>query len=204
MSSGRRMTDQTPIPPEADPIDNGAKGKTQRVSVEGTIATVSAISAMIVAAASMFTAVQALDVSQTAARQKIFESQLAVCMQFSDLSTQASDEGAKTSYLVEGPIDDDVRAELDTRWDAGAVLSNAIYRQYLQMTMILPDDISDIAYRATEKRGEISNKQVEAMEAGAVSAAMVADLERLSGEETDLLNEAAGACRDYVSEKAGL
>ena len=67
------MTDMTPIPPETDPIDSGSRGKTQRVSVEGTIASVSAISAMIVAAASMFTAVQALDVSRTAAKQKIFE-----------------------------------------------------------------------------------------------------------------------------------
>ena len=198
------MTDQIPVPPESDTVENTSTGKTQRVSVEGTIATVSALSAMIVAAASMFTAVQALDVSQAAARQKIFESQLAVCMQFSDLSTQATDEGAKTADLVEGPIDDDVQTELNARWDAGAVLSSAIYRQYLQMTMVLPDEISDIAYRATEKRGAISNKQVEAMEAGAVTAAMVADLERLSGEEADLLNEAAGACRDYVSQKAGL
>lgn len=198
------MTDQTPIPPETDPIDNGKKGRTQRVSVEGTIATASAISAMIVAAASMFTAVQALDVSQAAARQKIFESQLGVCMQFSELTTQAVAEGEKTSYLVEGPIDDDVRAELDTRWDAGAVISSAIYRQYLQMTMVLPDEISDLAYKATEKRTEISNKQVEAMEAGAISAAMVADLSRLSDEEATMLNDAAGACRDYVSDKAGL
>ena len=190
------------VPPTPD-VDV-PPGKTQRVSVEGTIASISAVSAMIVAAASMFTAVQALDVSQTAARQKIFESQLAVCMQFSELTTQASDEGAKTSYLVEGPIDDTVRAELDARWEAGAVLSSAIYRQYLQMTMILPDEISDKAYKATEKRGEISNKQVDAMDAGTITSAMVADFERLSGEEADLLNEAAGACRDYVSEKAGL
>jgi hypothetical protein len=194
------MVDQIPTPPDGEV----APGKTQKVSVEGTIATVSAISAMIVAVASMFTAVQALDVSRTAARQKIFESQLAVCMQFSELTTQASDESAKTAYLVEGPIDDDVRAELDARWEAGVTLSSAIYRQYLQMTMILPDEISDIAYRATEKRGEISNKQVDAMDAGLITAAMVREFERLSGEESDLLHEAAAACRGYVSEKAGL
>ena len=180
------------------------QGKTQRVSFQGTLASLSAVSAMIVAAGSMFTAVQALDVSRTSARQKIFESQLAVCMQFSELTTQATDEGAKTSYLQEGPIDDSVRAALDTRWEAGAVLSSAIYQQYLQMTMILPDEVSDKAYKATEKRAEISDKQVEAMDAGAISAAMVADFQRLSNEESDLLNQAASACRDYVSEKAGL
>lgn len=181
-----------------------SQGKAQRVSFQGTIASLSAVSAMIVAAASMFTAVQALGVSRTSARQKIFESQLAVCMQFSELTTQATDEGAKTSYLQEGPIDDSISAALDTRWEAGAVLSSAIYRQYLQMTMILPDEVSDKAYKATEKRAEISDKQVEAMDAGAISGAMVADFQRLSNEESDLLNQAASACRDYVSEKAGL
>ena len=58
--------------------------------------------------------------------------------------------------------------------------------------------------RATEKRAEISNRQVDAMEAEAITPAVVADLERLSLEEADLLSAAAAACRDYVSDQAGL
>lgn len=190
--------------PVTPPPDPSLQGKTQRVSIEGTLASISAVSALIVAAASMFTAVQALDVSRTAARQKIFESQLEVCMQFSELTTQATDEGAKTAGLLEGALDDAAWAELDARWEAGSVLSSAIYRQYLQMTMVFPDDISDLAYAATEKRAEISNKQVEAMEVEAVTPAIRADLERLSNEEADALNAAAAACRDHVSARAGM
>ena len=183
---------------------NAPSGKTQRVSVEGTIATVSAVSALIVAASSMFTAVQALDVSQAAAKQKIFESQLAVCMQFSELTTRATDEGARTAGLFEGALDEEARTALTARLDAGDELSSAIYRQYLQMTMVLPDDVSDQAYKATEKRAEISNKQVDALDAEVITAQTLAELTSLSNQEADLLNEAAAACRDYVSAQAGL
>jgi hypothetical protein len=195
------MVTNTPVPPP----DPSNAGKTTRVSIEGTLASISAISALIVAAASMFTAVQALDVSQAAARQKIFESQLGVCMQFSDLTTQAADEGwATSSGLFEGAVDEAGLAELEARLEAGTVLSNALYRQYLQMTMVLPDEISDVAYKATEKRTEIYNKQIDAINAAAVTPTILAELERLSNEEVELLNEAAAACRDYVSSEAGL
>ena len=198
------MTDLTPIPPETDPIENGSKGKTQRVSVEGTIASVSAISAMIVAAASMFTAVQALDVSRTAARQKIFETQLATCLQFSELTARASSDSEKAAALYEGPIDDDVRAEITARMEAGDAVSTSIYQQYLQMTMVFPDEISNAAYAASEKRVELYNKQVEVLDAGVITAQDIAALQRLSGEETDQLNAASSACRDEVGAVAGI
>lgn len=198
------MTDLTPIPPETDPINNGKPGKTQRVSVEGTIATVSAISAMIVAAASMFTAVQALDVSRTAARQKIFETQLATCLQFSELTARASSDSEKAAALYEGPIDDDVRAEITTRLEAGDAISTSIYQQYLQMTMVFPDEISDAAYAASEKRVALYNKQVEVLDAGVITAQDIAALQRLAGEETDQLNAASSACRDEVGVVAGI
>ncbi|WP_298162778.1 hypothetical protein [Brevundimonas sp.] len=198
------MTDLTPIPPETDPIDNGTPGKTQRVSVEGTIASVSAISAMIVAAASMFTAVQALDVSRTAARQKIFETQLATCLQFSELTARASSDSEKAAALYEGPIDDDVRAEITARLEAGDAVSTSIYQQYLQMTMVFPDEISDAAYAASEKRVALYNKQVEVLDAGVITAQDIAALQRLAGEETDQLNAASSACRDEVGAVAGI
>ncbi|WP_425991659.1 hypothetical protein [Brevundimonas sp. TWP2-3-2] len=198
------MTDMTPIPPETDPIDNGSRGKTQRVSVEGTIASVSAISAMIVAAASMFTAVQALDVSRTAAKQKIFETQLATCLQFSELTARASSDSEKAAALYEGPIDDDVSAEITARMEAGDAISTSIYQQYLQMTMVFPDEISDAAYAASEKRVALYNKQVEVLEAGVITAQDIADLGRLAGEETDQLNAASSACRDEVGAVAGI
>ncbi len=198
------MTDMTPIPPETDPIDNGSRGKTQRVSVEGTIASVSAISAMIVAAASMFTAVQALDVSRTAAKQKIFETQLATCLQFSELTARASSDSEKAAALIEGPIDDDVSAEITARLEAGDAVSTSIYQQYLQMTMVFPDEISDAAYAASEKRVALYNKQVEVLDAGVITAQDIADLERLAGEETDQLNTASSACRDEVGAVAGI
>lgn len=198
------MTDMIPIPPETDPIDNGSRGKTQRVSVEGTIASVSAISAMIVAAASMFTAVQALDVSRTAAKQKIFETQLATCLQFSELTARASSDSEKAAALTEGPIDDDVSAEITARLEAGDAVSTSIYQQYLQMTMVFPDEISDAAYAASEKRVALYNKQVEVLDAGVITAQDIADLERLAGEETDQLNSASSACRDEVGAVAGI
>jgi hypothetical protein len=194
------MTDQTPILPEPD----APQGKTQRVSVEGTIATVSAISAIIVAAASMFTAVQALDVSQAAARQKIFETQLSTCLQFSELTARASSDSEKAAALFAGPIDDETHAAITARLEAGDAVSTSIYQQYLQMTMVFPDEISDAAYAASEKRVELYNKQVEVLDAGVITAQDVAALERLSGEETDLLNTASGACRDEVGAVAGI
>lgn len=203
MVCGPAMT-QTPILPDPDAPEPASRGKTQRVSVEGTIATVSAISAIIVAAASMFTAVQALDVSRTAAKQKIFETQLSTCLQFSELTARASSDGEKAAALTEGPIDDATRAEITARLEAGDAISTSIYQQYLQMTMVFPDEISDQAYAASEKRIALYNKQVELLDAGVVTAQDVAALTRLAGEETDLLNTASGACRDAVSAVAGI
>jgi len=198
------MTDQTPILPEPDSSVGGSPGRTQRVSVEGTIATVSAISAIIVAAASMFTAVQALDVSQAAARQKIFETQLGTCLQFSELTARAASDSEKAAALTEGPIDDDTRAEITARLEAGDAVSTSIYQQYLQMTMVFPDEISDAAYAASEKRVALYNKQVEVLDAGVVTAQDIAELERLAAAETDQLNTASGACRDEVGAIAGI
>ncbi|WGM31024.1 hypothetical protein [Brevundimonas sp. NIBR11] len=198
------MTDLTPIPPEPDAHADAPPPKTQRVSVEGTIATVSAISAIIVAAASMFTAVQALDVSRTAAKQKIFETQLSTCLQFSELTARAASDSEKAAALTAGPIDDDTRAEITARLEAGDAISTSIYQQYLQMTMVFPDEISDAAYAASEKRVELYNKQVEVLDAGVVTAQDVAGLTRLAGEETDLLNTASASCRDAVSAVAGM
>lgn len=194
------MMDPTPPLPSPD----APAGKTQRVSVEGTIATVSAISAMIVAAASMFTAVQALDVSQVAARQKIFETQLSTCMQFSELTARASSDSETAAALYEGEVDEATLATITTNLESSGVLSTALYQQYLQMTMVFPDEISDAAYGAHEKRIQIYNAQIEALEAPAITPAMIAGLQRLAGEETDLLNTASGACRDYVGATAGL
>ncbi|MGV3578415.1 hypothetical protein [Brevundimonas sp.] len=195
------MTDLNTQPPLGD---DSLPTKTTRVTVEGTIATVSAISAIIVAAASMFTAVQALDVSRTAAKQKIFETQLSTCLQFSELTARASSDGEKAASLSEGPIDDAAREEINARLEAGDAISTSIYQQYLQMTMVFPEAISDAAYAASEKRIELYNKQVEVLNTGVVTAQDVASLTRLAGEETDLLNTASGACRDEVGATAGI
>ena len=194
------MTDQTPILPEPE----APQGNTQRVSVEGTIATVSAISAIIVAAASMFTAVQALDVSRTAAKQKIFETQLSTCLQFSELTARAAADSETAAALTEGEIDDETRAAIEASLETGGALSTSLYQQYLQMTMVFPDEISDAAYAAHEKRIEFYNAQVEALNAGVVTAQTVAKLSRMAGEETELLNTASGACRDEVGAVAGM
>ena len=194
------MTDQNPILPEPA----APQGKTQRVSVEGTIATVSAISAIIVAAASMFTAVQALDVSRTAAKQKIFETQLSTCLQFSELTARAAADSETAAALTEGEIDEETRAAIETSLETGGALSTSLYQQYLQMTMVFPDEISDAAYAAHEKRIEFYNAQVEALNAGVVTPQTVALLSRMAGEETELLNTASGACRDEVGAVAGM
>lgn len=194
------MTDQTPILPEPA----APQGKTQRVSVEGTIATVSAISAIIVAAASMFTAVQALDVSRTAAKQKIFETQLSTCLQFSELTARAAADSETAAALTEGEIDEETHAAIEASLETGGALSTSLYQQYLQMTMVFPDEISDAAYAAHEKRIEFYNAQVEALNAGVVTPQTVATLSRMAGEETELLNTASGACRDEVGAVAGM
>ena len=159
---------------------------------------------MLVAAASMFTAVQALNVSQAAARQKIFESQLAVCMQFGELTTRAVADAEKNAALFEGVLDDDSRAQLETALTASDELSQGLHRQYLQMTMVLPDDVSDAAFAALEKRTEIYNAQVEAFNADAVTPADLTKLAALASQEEDLLNTASAACRDHVAGEAGL
>lgn len=194
------MTDQPPILPEPD----ARAGKTQRVSVEGTIATVSAISAIIVAVASMFTAVQALDVSRTAAKQKIFETQLSTCLQFSELTARAAADSETAAALTEGEIDDETRAAIEASLETGGALSTSLYQQYLQMTMVFPEEISDAAYAAHEKRIEFYNAQVEALNEGAVTPQTVATLSRMAGEETDLLYAASSACRDEVGAVAGM
>lgn len=195
------MSDLNSLPPVGD---DSQPTKATRVTVEGTIATVSAISVIIVAAASMFTAVQALDVSRTAAKQKIFETQLSTCLQFSELTARASSDGEKAAALTEGPIDDATRAEMTARLEAGDAISTSIYQQYLQMTMVFPEEISDQAYAASEKRIALYNKQIEVLDAGVVTAQDVAALTRLAGEETDLLNTASDACRDEVGAIAGI
>lgn len=202
IASRSRMTD-LPEPTASEPGAD-TPSRPQRVSLEGTVATLSALSAIIVAATSMFTAAQALGVSKQAAQQKIFETQLGVCLQFSELTTKAADEGAKTAGLLEGTLDDAAWAAVNARIEAGDAISNDIYKQYLSMTMVLPDEVSDLAYKATEKRAEISNKQIEMLENEAVTPQALAELSRLSDQESDLLTEAAAACRDYVSSKAGV
>jgi hypothetical protein len=152
----------------------------------------------------MFTAVQALDVSRTAARQKIFETQLSTCLQFSELTARASSDSETAAALYEGEVDDETRATITANLESSGVLSTALYQQYLQMTMVFPDEISDAAYAAHEKRIEIYNAQVEALEAPAITPTMIEGLQRLAGEETDLLNTASGACRDHVGATAGL
>lgn len=192
------MTEPDPTEPTPPPV------KTQRVSLEGTIATVSALSATIVAVASMFTAVQALDVSQAAARQRIFENQLSVCLQFGELTAKAVADSEKNIDRVEGPLDEAGLAEITAALASSAEMSRDLHKQYLQMTMLLPEDVANAAYATIEKRTELYNALVEVYNAEAISAEALAGLTRLGGEENDLLLEASESCRAYVSDKAGV
>ncbi len=176
----------------------------QRVSLEGTVASLSAISALIVAGTSLFTAAQALSVSQAAAQQKIFENQLGVCMQFGDLTAKATTDGEKNAELLEGEMDDAAIAQLEANLAASNQVSQDLHRQYLQMTMLLPDEVSDAAYAALEKRTEIYNAQVDVYGGDAVTPEQVQRLIALGNQEEELLIAASDACRAYVAEKAGM
>ncbi|MEQ7154342.1 hypothetical protein [Brevundimonas aurifodinae] len=189
---------------QPDPTEHAPVSRRQRVSLEGTIATASAVSACIVAVASMFTAVQALDVSQAAARQRIFEQQLSVCLQFGELTSRAVADTEKNIDRVAGPLDDAGVAEIEAAFASSAEFSRQMHQQYLQMTMLLPEDVADAAYKTIEKRTEIYNAQIEIYNAGEITPAALAALTALGGQEQDLLNEASTACSGYVSDKAGI
>ena len=191
-----------PVVPEPD--SSAVPSKSQKVSLEGSIATLGAVSACIVAVASMFTAVQALDVSQAAARQRIFETQLGVCMQFGELTSKAVTDNEKNNDRVVGPLDADGVEEMGAQLAASNEMSRQMHSQYLQLTMLLPEDISDAAYKAMEKRTEIYNAQVEVYNDEVITPASLASLNTLGGQEQDLLNEASTACSSYVSDKAGI
>jgi len=193
------MTDLTPIPaPDERP------GKTQRVSVEGTIATISGISAMIVAVASMFTAVQALNVSQAAAQQKIFENQLSVCIALGDLTSRAVTANEKNGDFPAGPLDADQVTDLGKAMEAQSEILRLMHSQYLQMTMLLPEDVSAKAYAALTRHTDLYNVMVDAYDAGAMSEQNAVKLTLLAGQDEDLMNAASAACSTYVANKAGI
>lgn len=191
-----------PVVPEPD--SSAVPSKSQKVSLEGSIASLGAVSACIVAVASMFTAVQALNVSQAAARQRIFENQLGVCMQFGELTSKAVTDNEKNNDRVVGPLDADGVEEMGAQLAASNEMSRQMHSQYLQLTMLLPEAISDAAYKAMEKRTEIYNAQVEVYNDEVITPASLAALNTLGGQEQDLLNEASTACSGYVSDKAGI
>ncbi len=198
------MTDTPPLPDPDVSDSQGKSSRTQRVSVEGTIATVSAISAMIVAVASMFTAVQALDVSQAAARQKIFESQLGVCMALGDLTSRAVTANEKNGEFRAGPLDPDQVTDLSKAMEAQSEILRLMHSQYLQMTMLLPEDVSAKAFAALTKHTDLYNVMVEAYDADAMSPENEAKLAQLAEQDQDLMNEASAACSTYVADKAGI
>lgn len=192
------------LPIIPDPDSSAIAPRSQKVSLEGTIASLGALSACIVAVASMFTAVQALDVSQAAARQRIFENQLDVCMQFGELTSKAVTDNDKNIDRVAGPLDAAGVEEMSGQLAASNEMSRQMHSQYLQLTMLMPEDISDAAYKAMEKRTEIYNAQVEIYNAETITPAALTALTALGGEEQDLLNAASTACSAYVSDKAGI
>jgi len=191
-----------PVVPEPD--SSAVPSRSQKVSLEGTIASLGALSACIVAVASMFTAVQALDVSQAAARQRIFENQLGVCMQFGELTSKAVADNDKNVDRVAGPLDTAGVEDMAQQLANSTEMSRQMHSQYLQLTMLMPEDISDAAYKAMEKRTEIYNAQVEIYNAETITPAALTALNALGGQEQDLLNEASTACSAYVSDKAGI
>ena len=182
--------------------EGDAPTQTQRVSFGGVAATVSTVSALLVALASMFTAYQAMQISQSSAQQKLFEVQLGACLALNEVTSEVHKDNDEVFEILEdrGPELDAAEAEALGKV---MVVSEAqladLHREYLRLVMLLPSaDVYDTVFAAQEAHFEQHNLAWGMMEARRVPPADFKRFNALIEREDELLNRAGTGCGRYV------
>lgn len=178
------------------------RSTTQRVTFGGVAATLSTVSAVLVALASMFTAVQAMQISRASAQQKLFEEQLNACTALNDLraAVNKNNNDVMVWFEDQGPEFDaaektELRRLLVINDDHAAMLE----RQYAQTSMLLPrKDVYDSVYEAMDQHIVHNHLGWDALEAGSVSAATAKKTEAAMEREDDHLLRAFTGCSRYI------
>ena len=157
---------------------------------------------MLVALASLFTALQAMQMSQSSAQQKLFEVQLATCTGLNDLEAAVSKNNNDILVWFEdqGPaFDADEQAELRRLLVINDEQAASLQRQHAQLAMLLPlPVVSDAVYEAYSKHVDQNNVGWEVLEAHAVTPASHKAAERLMEQESAHLNTAFTGCSKYI------
>lgn len=184
------MSEEAPRPP------------TQRVTFGGVAATVSTTSALVVALASMFTALQAMNISRSSAQQALFQTQLSACLALNDVASQVHGNNDEVFELLEdrGPEFDDAEME-DLRKALVTSEANltALQREYLKLTMLLPSaEVYDTVFSAQETHFTQHNLAWEMMERRRSEPAAFKRFDGLIEREQELLSQASTGCGRYV------
>ena len=182
--------------------DEAPPTRTQRVSFGGVAATVSTVSALIVALASIFTAVQAMQISQSSAQQKLFEVQLGACLALNEVTSQVHKNNDEVFEILEdrGPELDEAEAEALRKVMVVSEDQLAdLHREYLRLVMLLPRaDVYDTVFAAQEAHFEQHNLAWAMMESRRVPPAEFKRFNALIEREDELLNRAGTGCGRYV------
>lgn len=182
--------------------EDAPKPPTQRVSFGGVAATVSTLSAFVVALASMFTALQAMQISQSAARQQLFEAQLGACLALNDAASQVHANNDEVFEQLEdrGPqLDDAEAAELRKVMVISEDQLALLHSEYLKLVMLLPSaDVYDTVFDAQDAHFDQHNLAWDMMERRLVTPDGLKKFEALIEREDDLLGRAGTGCGRYV------
>jgi hypothetical protein len=174
----------------------------QRVTFGGVAATLSTVSALLVALASMFTAVQAMNISQSAAQQTLFQNQLDACLALNTVSSETFGNNDEVFELLEdrGPEYDEAEAEeLRKTLVVNETLLTAVQREYAKLSMLLPSkEVYDTVFAAQEVHFELHNLAWDMMVARRMTPEGLKRFEALMTREDELLSKASTGCGRYV------
>lgn len=184
------MSDEAPRPP------------VQRVTFGGIAATVTTVSTLLVALASMFTAVQAMNLSKGAAQQTLFQNQMNACLALNEVASEAHANNDEVFEQLEdlGPeYDTTEAAELRKTLVISEANLTALQREYLKLSMLLPSaEVYDTVFAAQEVHFDQHNLAWDMMVAGRLDPAGLKRFEGLIERQQVLLNEASTGCGRYV------
>jgi hypothetical protein len=174
----------------------------QRVSFGGVAATLSTVSALLVALASMFTAVQAMNITKSSAQQTLFQNQLDACLSLNTVASETFGNNDEVLELLEdrGPEYDAAEAEeLRKTLVVNEANLTALQREYLKLSMLLPSaEVYDTVWTAQETHFELHNFAWDLMEKRGATPQAVKRFEALMSREDELLNKASTGCGKYV------
>ena len=182
--------------------EDGPRPPVQRVTFGGVAATVSTVSTLIVALASMFTAVQAMNLSKSSAQQTLFQNQMDACLTLNTVASETFGNNDEVFELLEdrGPEYDAAEAgELRKTLVVNEAQLRALQREYLKLSMLLPAaEVYDTVFSAQEVHFELHNLAWEMMVKGRLDPAGLKRFEALMDREDELLNKASTGCGRYV------